>query len=92
MATSVPKIKVEFKVFLELNEVEARALDALVGYGYDDFEKFFEEFVEQFYSKLGKHYMVPYKEGLRSLFESVRDNLCPQLRQIDHARSILEKS
>ncbi len=57
-----PTVKME--VCLQLTEAEAGALDALVGYGIDPF-------LEVFY-KLGRAYMEPYEDGLRSLFESVR--------------------
>ncbi len=57
-----PTVKME--VCLRLTEAEAGALDALVGYGIDPF-------LEVFY-KLGRAYMEPYEDGLRSLFESVR--------------------
>ncbi len=57
--------KLSAEIVLVLNESEAAALDALVGYG-------FKEFVEVFYEKLGKSYLEPHENGLRSLFESVR--------------------
>ena len=52
-------------ITLHLSEQEAGALDALVGYG-------FKSFIETFYKHLGKAYLEPYEDGLRSLFESVR--------------------
>jgi hypothetical protein len=45
-------------------EAEARALDALVGYG-------FEPFLKVFYAHMGRHYMEPHEAGLRKLFESI---------------------
>ena len=57
----VPTIKLE--VTLKLDEGEARALEALMGYGVDIFLKVF-------YEHIGKHYLSPYEDGLRRLFSS----------------------
>lgn len=69
----------EFNVYLKLTEVEARALDALVGYGH-------KEFLNVFYEKLGRHYMEPNEKGLISLFESVRREIPRHLSRIDKTR------
>lgn len=45
-------------------EAEARALEALVGYGI-------EPFLQVFYTHLGKHYLQPHEAGLRSLFGNI---------------------
>jgi hypothetical protein len=58
-----PSIAAE--ITIRLNEDEAAALDALVGYGV-------EEFLKVFYEKLGRAYLGPHENGLRSLFVSVR--------------------
>lgn len=57
--------QVNATITLHLSEAEAGALDALAGYGTD-------QFLEVFYAKLGKSYLEPYEAGLRSLFDSVR--------------------
>lgn len=54
------------QIVLTLNESEARALDALAGYGVDSFLKVF-------YANMGKAYLLPHEAGLRSLFEGIRD-------------------
>lgn len=69
----------EVKVILILNEAEARAFDALVGYGH-------KEFLNAFYDKLGRAYMEPHEKGLISLFETVRQKLPHHLKKIDDAR------
>ena len=53
-------------ITIRLTEEEALALDALAG--YDE-----EAFLATFYEKMGKAYLQPHEEGLRSLFKSIRD-------------------
>lgn len=74
-----------FEVYLQVSEVEARALDALVGYGYDDFLKVF-------YQHLGKHYMQPHEAGLKSLFETVRAEIPKHLSRIDKTREAFKEN
>ena len=74
--------KILFSVKCELTENELRALDALVGYGFDNF-------IKHFYG-LGKHYMEPYENDLRQLFAKV-ESLRPELANIDAARKALTK-
>ncbi len=75
---------VEAKITITLTEDEARALDALVGYGDD-------AFVKVFYEKLGEHYMKPHEGGLRSLFKSVRSFMPGVLSRADAARAAFNK-
>lgn len=79
MAKLLIKPTISLSLTLELNETEARALDALVGYGVDDFLKVF-------YEKLGRHYMEPHESGLRSLFVTFREVIPGQLHRVDEAR------
>ncbi len=79
MAKVIQQSDVQLSVLLKLSEPEARALDALVGYGFDSF-------IKVFYEHLGKHYMEPHEAGLRSLFESVRKEIPPVLGRADKAR------
>lgn len=65
------KASVDFTFHLIITETEMRALDGLVGYG-------FEAFIKVFYEKLGKAYMEQHEAGLKNLFariEELRDNL-----------------
>ncbi len=64
---------------IEITEAEARALEALAGYGTD-------AFVERFYFQLGKEYMEPHEAGLRSFLDRVRANMPTELHRIDMAR------
>jgi len=74
--------RIIFSVKCELTENELRALDALVGYGFDNF-------IKHFYG-LGKHYMEPYENDLRQLFVKV-ESLRPEISSIDAARKALTK-
>lgn len=49
---------------ISLNGDELSALDALAGYGVD-------EFIELFYKHMGEHYLKPHENGLRSFLNSV---------------------
>jgi hypothetical protein len=79
MAKIVQNASVTISLTFTVSETEARALDALVGYGTDDFLKVF-------YEHLGTHYMKPHEAGLRSLFESIRDSVPSYLSRADRAR------
>lgn len=46
MAKIVGKANVDLRMFFEVDEIEARALDALSGYGDDAFIKVFYEHLE----------------------------------------------
>lgn len=70
--------KVHFTIHCELTEGEARALDALAGYGTD-------EFLKTFYEHMGKAYLEPYAEDLRDLFIKIKELGTP-LAQITDAR------
>ncbi len=83
MAKAVTKPTISVAVTIEINESEARALDALAGYGDN-------EFIKMFYSSLGKHYMQPYEDGLRSFLKTIRSAVAPALNDVDAARRVLE--
>jgi len=70
------KTRINFEVYLQLNESEARAMDALVGYGV-------EEFLKVFYKHMGRAYMEPHEAGLRTFFKSFREDLPSELAAID---------
>lgn len=70
---------IEFSATMTLGEEEMRALDALVGYGDDAFIKAFEE-------KLGAAYMRDHRDGLKSFFQTIREQVLPPLSDIDTAR------
>lgn len=75
--------KIEGRVLLSLTEEEARALDAIVGYGPN-------EFVKWFYKNLGTVYLKPHEIAMRSLFETLRTELPQHLSKFDKARNVFE--
>ena len=79
MASIKPKVQIKYTVTVELTETEARMLEAMAGYGD-------EAFKNVFYEKIGKHYMQPFSEGIKSLFDVVRDQVKPQLYEVDQCR------
>ncbi len=70
---------VEVNIILSITEQEARALKELTGYGADNFLKFF-------YENLGRYYLEPHEKGLRSLFETIKQELPKHLDKADRAR------
>ena len=72
-------ITVNFSGTLTLNEPQMRALEALVGYG-------FEPFLKCFYKEMGEHYLKPHADGLKSLFEEIKAQAPGQLYAVDEAR------
>ena len=72
-------------VHLRLSEEEARALEAICGYGPD-------EFVKWFYRNLGEHYLKPHEEGMRSLFATVKYELPKQLNKINKVREFIKNN
>lgn len=78
------KVEMNFEVLLKLSEDEARALDAIVGYGPD-------KFVEWFYKNLGKHYLKPHEQAMRSLFSTVRQELGFRFHDIDKIRKSIKE-
>lgn len=83
MAKLTPQATIEFQVHFSISEVEARALEAMVGYGSD-------AFIEVFYEKLGRAYMERHEKGLRTLFESIKNVVPSTLHKIDEARKVLK--
>lgn len=79
------KPKIDLNICLEMNEEEARALDALIRYDVD-------EFLKVFYEKIGKSYLEPYEKGLRSLFTTSREPLSMWLDRLEKARKVFDGS
>jgi hypothetical protein len=81
MAQIDARPKIELSVVLRLDEEEARAIDALVGYGDDAFIRVFKE-------SLGAHYLEQHEEGLRRFFQTTRQLLPGILSSADTARKM----
>lgn len=71
----------ESKIYLELTEGEAMALDAICGYGP-------QQFLEWFKRNHGKHYIEPHEGHVKSLFEKAR-KLEGAVKQLKEARRSL---
>ena len=71
--------KIELELTLIITEEEARALDAMAGYGDNSF-------VNAFYERLGKAYMERHEAGLRSFLKSCRELIPGPLSRADAAR------
>jgi hypothetical protein len=76
------KFKIDMEATFTINEREARAMDALVGYGGADFIKVFQQ-------SLGKSYLAGYENDLIKLFEKWRSDIGTYLYQLDEARKVL---
>lgn len=84
MAKISGQAKVEMTLTFTVTESEARALDALAGYGDDSF-------IKHFYEKLGRHYMEPHEKGLREFLKSIRSEVAPILSRATEAREVFHK-
>lgn len=78
--TAVPKLGINIQ--FQVDESEARALEALSGYGDD-------AFIKNFYEFLGRYYMEPHEQGLRSFLKSIREQVSSPLSRMDEARKFL---
>ena len=79
-----PVVFVGVRVQFEVDEEEARALDALAGYGDN-------AFIEAFYEKLGRAYMKKHEAGLRRFLQSIREVVSPGLAAIDKTRDAMKR-
>lgn len=84
MAKIVANPKLELSLSFTINESEAWALDALVGYNFDSFVKVFKE-------NLGESYLRGHEEGLKTFFESIRQLVPLILSDFKEAKEIFNK-
>lgn len=85
MAKSVTRPRISVTITVEITEEEARALDALAGYGAD-------AALEAFYAGCGKSYLQPYEKGLRSFLSSIQKEVAPAISEVDRARTLLSNT
>lgn len=82
----MPKVKnniaVQFTSTLTLTETEMRALDAIVGYGFDSFIKVFKR-------DLGETYIQSHEDGARALFATIKREVRPVLNEVAKIRKRL---
>ena len=83
MAKLTARPRLDIEIQFTINEIEARALDALAGYGEDSF-------IKAFYEKLGKAYMAKHEAGLRSFLSTIRNEMAGPLAKMDDARKYFE--
>jgi hypothetical protein len=74
-------INVGYSVNIELSEKELRALDALVGYGFDSF-------MEVFKTKLGSSYIGPFEQDMKALFDRI-EGIRHNIKTIDEMKKLL---
>lgn len=79
------KIAIEFTSTLTLTETEMRALDAIVGYGFDSFLKVFKR-------NLGEAYIRGHEEGARALFDAINREVRPALHEVNELRRRLAEN
>lgn len=77
--SSIPKV--DLSLVFEVDESEARALDALAGYGDD-------AFVKAFYEHLGEAYMEQHEAGLRSFLRAIRHIVPGILARMNEAEKV----
>jgi hypothetical protein len=75
--------KIECDCVIRLTEPEMRALDAIVGYGWDGFIKTFKQ-------HMGQSYIRDHEAGGKLLFETVRSLIPSILRRVDQAREVFD--
>lgn len=85
MKTINSQASMEFHVTIKITEAEARALEALVGYG-------FKPFRDTFYKYMGEHYMKPHEKGLEDLFKTVSTEIKPHLHRIDRTKATFKSN
>lgn len=79
MAKVTSNATVSVTVYFSCDEEECRALDAMVGYG-------FESFITTFKKHMGEAYMRGHEDGLKRFFESVRGIVGPAISRVTDAR------
>lgn len=76
--------KIDLNLSFTINEKEAKALDALVGYDFNNFLKVFK-------TNLGEHYMNGHEETLKEIFYKFRNEISPALSKLETARKVFNK-
>lgn len=82
--TAKCNISLTSKITLELTIDEARALETITKYGVDSF-------LQGYYKQLGKSYLQPHEEGVRSLFKTIKESLPYAIKDIDDMYSSINK-
>lgn len=83
MAKAIAVSSLDVVVKFEINAIEAKALDALAGYGAD-------AFVKAFYEVLGEAYMKQHESGLREFLQTIRSVVGPAIHRLSEAEKVLK--
>ncbi len=83
MAKVTGKGQTDIRIAFEISEAEARAIDALAGYGSD-------AFLATFKKHMGTSYMEGHEDGLREFFKTMRESIPPFLDRADKARAVFK--
>jgi len=76
---------VSFSINLNLTLGQAKALDAIVGYGPD-------LFVKWFYQTHGKSYLKPHEQDMRELFSVCKNELGNEISKIETAKKTINEA
>jgi hypothetical protein len=71
-------VNVNFTIEFTLTKEEAKALEAIAGYGADPFLK-------TFYQHMGESYLKPFEKAIRDLFKRITEELPSELYKIEKA-------
>ena len=82
---STAKANVAFAINFELTIKEAKALEAIAGYGVD-------AFLEVFYPKMGKHYLKANEDDFRALLVKIQSSLPNEIAKIDAAEKAISEA
>lgn len=83
MAKISQRATIEATATFTVDEQEMRALDAMVGYG-------FQSFIDTFKKHMGTSYMAGHEDGCKRFFESIRGSIPAILSRADDARAVFD--
>lgn len=75
----------EFTVDVKLTLGEAEALKEMASYNTRDF-------LDALYAKLGKSYIQPHEEDLKSLFSTIKQTLPAEIKKLNEVKEKIEKA
>lgn len=83
--TGNASVQCEFTVDVKLTLGEAEALKAMASYNTRDF-------LDALYEKLGKSYIQPHEEDLKSLFSTIKQTLPAEIKRLNEVKEKIEKA
>lgn len=76
---------VGLSINISLTLGEAKALDAIAGYGTD-------EFLKVFYPSMGKAYLEPYESDMREFFIKIREQLSIEISTVERVEKQIKEA